>query len=107
LLFGIVEKVEAEIEKPARHRFAVDKAVLLDQMPAARPNDKDSEFSPSLYSFPFGFVKLMVRRIASRRLTWPSTMFPQVGELASSKSAMNIFAPDLSALITILRSVAP
>jgi hypothetical protein len=34
-------------------------------------------------------------------------MFPQVGELASSKSAMNIFAPDLSALITILRSVAP
>ena len=31
----------------------------------------------------------------------------QVGELASSKSAMNTFAPELSALMTILRSTGP
>ena len=45
----------------------------------------------SWYSFPSGLVKLIVRRMASRRLIWPSTMFPHVGEFASSKSAMNIF----------------
>ena len=34
-------------------------------------------------------------------------MFCQVGALASSKSAMKTLAPELSALITILRSVGP
>ena len=34
-------------------------------------------------------------------------MFAQVGEFASSKSAMNMRAPELSALITIFRSVGP
>src|SRR4051794_12418984 len=34
-------------------------------------------------------------------------MFSQVGEFASSKSAMKPLAPELSALITILRSVGP
>ena len=38
---------------------------------------------------------------------WPSTRFDQVGEFASSKSAMKTFAPELSALITIFRSVGP
>ena len=33
--------------------------------------------------------------------------FSHVGELASSKSAMNTLAPELSALITILRSTGP
>ena len=33
--------------------------------------------------------------------------FCQVGEFESSKSAMNIFAPELSALITIFRSTGP
>ncbi len=33
--------------------------------------------------------------------------FDQVGEFASSKSAMNMRAPELSALITIFRSVGP
>ena len=41
------------------------------------------------------------------RFTWPSMQFCQVGELESSKSAMNIFAPELSALITIFRSTGP
>ena len=34
-------------------------------------------------------------------------MLNQVGQLASSKSAMKVEAPQLSALITILRSVGP
>jgi hypothetical protein len=48
-----------------------------------------------------------VRSIASERLRWPSIMFSHVGEFASSKSDMNTFAPQLSALITIFRSVGP
>src|ERR1039457_4152225 len=37
----------------------------------------------------------------------PSIRFSQAGEVASSKSAMNTFAPELSALMTILRSTGP
>ena len=48
-----------------------------------------------------------MRSIASERLRWPSIMFSHVGEFASSKSVMNTFAPQFSALITILRSVGP
>ncbi len=63
--------------------------------------------SSSSYRLPCSFVKSIRRRIASERLTWPRTMLSQVGEFESSKSAMNTFAPQLSALITILRSVGP
>ena len=38
---------------------------------------------------------------------WPSTRFAQVGDVASSKSAMNTFAPEFSALMIILRSTGP
>ena len=48
-----------------------------------------------------------MRSSASVRLTWPSRQFAHVGEFESSKSAMNIFAPELSALITIFRSTGP
>ena len=41
------------------------------------------------------------------RLIWPSITFGQVGESASSKSAMNTLAPEFSALMTILREVGP
>ena len=51
--------------------------------------------------------KVIVRRTASRMLICPSIMLCQVGQLASSKSAMKVAAPQLSALITILRSVGP
>ncbi len=49
----------------------------------------------------------MCPRTASARLTWPPTMLAQYGEFESSKSAMNPRAPELSALITILREVGP
>ena len=37
----------------------------------------------------------------------PSITFSQVGEIASSRSAMKTFAPEFRALIIILRSVGP
>ena len=43
----------------------------------------------------------MVRSSASLRLSWPSIMFDHSGVLASSKSASQTFAPELSALIVI------
>src|ERR1043166_1527358 len=64
-------------------------------------------FSFNLYCLPSGLVNEMVRRTASRRLSWPSSKFFHVGEVASSKSAMKTLAPELSALITIFRSTGP
>src|ERR671938_544874 len=49
----------------------------------------------------------MVRRTASHRFTCPCATFSQVGEEESSKSAMNVDAPELSALMIIFRSVGP
>src|SRR5690348_1989532 len=51
--------------------------------------------------------RAIVRRTASLRLRCPSMMFAQVGEQESSRSAMKTFAPELSALIIILRSTGP
>ena len=49
----------------------------------------------------------MVPRTASRRLTCPCITLLHVGELESSKSAMKTLAPELSALMIILRSTGP
>src|SRR5262249_50267226 len=49
----------------------------------------------------------MVRSRASHRLSWPMIMFSQSGVFASSKSASHTFAPELSALMVIFRSVGP
>src|SRR5215468_7793558 len=49
----------------------------------------------------------MVRSRASHRLSWPVIMFSQSGVFASSKSASHTFAPELSALMVIFRSVGP
>src|SRR5258708_1658594 len=49
----------------------------------------------------------VVRSTGCRRLICPRTMFSHVGVLESSKSAMNVEAPELSALMTILRSTGP
>ena len=48
-----------------------------------------------------------MRSIASVRLAWPSRLLRHVGVFASSKSAMKQRAPELSALMTILRSTGP
>src|SRR6184192_634909 len=49
----------------------------------------------------------MVRRTASFRFACPRITFPQVGEQASSKSAMNACTGAFSALMIILRSTGP
>ena len=48
-----------------------------------------------------------MRRTASAIATWPPITFAQVGLSASSRSAMNTRAPELSALIIILVSAGP
>ena len=40
-------------------------------------------------------------------LSWPSITLRQLGAFESSKSAINTFAPEFSALITIFRSTGP
>ena len=57
--------------------------------------------------FGLGSSKVMVRRTASRRLSWPSSRLSQVGVVESSKSAMKTLAPELRALMIILRSTGP
>ena len=105
----VVEEVEREIEDRRRTPAAPSIAhVLFQQVPAARPHQQRRGLCRSARSAcPPGLAKSMVRLTASRRLIWPSIMFSQVGEFESSKSAMNTLAPQLSALITILRSVGP
>src|SRR5688572_1689794 len=49
----------------------------------------------------------MVRSIAWRRWIWPWSMLSHDGVHESSKSAMNVEAPELSALMIILRSTGP
>ena len=63
--------------------------------------------STSAYSFPSLLRYSIVPSMASMRFTWPPTWLAQVGEFASSKSAMKPRAPEFSALMTSLRSVGP
>src|SRR5215217_8230920 len=49
----------------------------------------------------------MVPSMASFMLSWLSSMLCQVGQLASSKSAIQQLAPELSAFMVILRSGGP
>ena len=64
-------------------------------------------FSLSRYALPSGVSCVSVRRTACIRFAWPSIRLAQVGHSESSKSAMKTFAPEFSALMTILRSGGP
>ena len=61
----------------------------------------------SAYDLPSGDSNEMERLTASRRLIWPRMVLCHVGVFESSKSDMNILAPELRALMTILRSTGP
>ena len=106
-LHRVVEEVQAEVEQAPRHRPAVEEHVLLVQVPAARARDEHRRAARSAGSACRTARGRSSRRTASIRFAWPETMLSQVGQFASSKSAMNVEAPELSALITILRSVGP
>ena len=61
----------------------------------------------SWYCLPSSLVKSISRSSASLRLSWPPIMLSHSGVLASSKSASQTLAPELSALIVIFLSVGP
>jgi hypothetical protein len=104
----VVEEVQPEVEEAARNVAPVDAHVRLAQVPAPRPHEQHRGRSTRRYDLPVsGAVYAMVPRTASMRLTWPCTMLAHVGDDASSQSAMNTFAPELSALMIILRSSGP
>lgn len=124
LLLGVVEEEEAKVEHRARHGLAVDRDVRLVEVPSAgaaleraprtfRTGDESKTerewggthrtmsvaiLSLSLYFLPSGDSNEMVRLTASYRLTCPSRLLAQVGEFESSKSAMNVAAPEFNAL---------
>jgi hypothetical protein len=115
---NVVEEIEAKIEEGTRHRPPINDKVVLDKMQSSWTNltgkylvcdthtSNTAGLALSLYSL-LPTVAEMVPLTASRRLIWPSMLFSQVGELASSKSAMKVLAPELRALITILRDTGP
>ena len=99
--------VQAEVEERRRDRLAVD------LRSAARRGASRAAGSAASRSRRSGGTSCPASRARSRgarrRVTfrWPSTTFSHVGEHASSKSAMKTRAPELSALIIILRSTGP
>ena len=83
----VVEEVEAEVEQARRDRCAVEsRASPPGASRAAARAAWRSARSADTASRPVS--KVIVRWIASVRLIWPSMKFCQVGEFASSKSAM-------------------
>ena len=108
-LLRVVEEVAARSRRCAPETgLPSTRDVLLVEVPAARARDAAPRSCRSGGScLPSPARSVIVRRTASRRLICPSIMLSQVGQLASSKSAMKVEAPQLSALITILRSVGP
>ena len=104
----IVPEVEGEIEQaPATARR--DRDMVFRQMPAARADHQHRRIVADRIAL--AAVRIGVSRAcrASSRAdsTWPWTSSSQAGEVASSKSAMNAWAPLLSALIIILALVGP
>jgi hypothetical protein len=91
--------------RPARPRRGPDlRAVQLDDQ------DRDGAgriAAPDGGSAESGEHRLYRLRDALRTLSCPVTRLPDVGVLLSSKSAMKIFAPQVSALLTSLRSAGP
>ena len=83
--------------------------MILGQVPAARAHQQDGRLVGQLVGLAGGRLGEVDLALPQRsfRLAWPSIMFAQVGEEASSKSAMNTFAPEFSALMIILRSTGP
>ncbi|ARX88506.1 hypothetical protein SMD44_07993 [Streptomyces alboflavus] len=83
--------------------------VLLDQMPAARADHDRGE--PVVVAEPVlravGGREVDAALAASSRVSWPSTNVLHVGEVASSKSAIQTRAPEVSASTAVRRSGGP
>ena len=107
-LGGVVVQVQAEIHERAGDRLVAVQPVLFGQVPAARPHHEHRGLFVEPVGLAFGG---RVREVAAHRVAsgWldPRSRLAQVGHNESSKSAMKTFAPELSALMTILRSGGP
>ena len=103
---GVVKEEEAEVEQAARDGGPVEDMLVGRCQPRGRTS-RVATSSFRRYSRPSGAVNSIVRSIASIRFAWPPTTFIQVGEFASSKSAMKPRAPEFRALMTIFRSTGP
>ncbi len=103
-----MEKVQAEVEERGGQSPAGKMDVFFHPY-ASRAGGRQSWrfFRFSSVLFPLGTRVGQVSRAASRMLICHVHAFSQVGELASSKSAIQHCAPELSALIAILRSTGP
>ena len=107
-LGGVVEQVQAGVEQRGGDRLAVDEDVGLDQVPAARSDEQASRAARrGGTTCPPADSNASVPRTASARAACPPTTFAQLGDSASSRSAMNTRAPELSALIIIFGSAGP
>lgn len=97
-----MEEVKTKVEHGSRHGLSIDDDVSLVKVPSASAailevssTSRDDTVGAtnrtrrvaisglSLYSLPLGFLKLIVRRTASRRLTCPSRLLAQVGAFES------------------------
>lgn len=107
LPLGTVEEVQAEVDERGGYGPAVVLQVLLVEVPAAGRTMMVAGRSPSRYSLPSGVVKSMRRSMTSRRVSWPPMMLSHRGAVASSKSAIHTWAPELSALTAMRRSGGP
>ena len=108
-LLGEVEEVQAEVDQRADAVATVDADVVLvagaSRAVWSPPPPAARRFAAQ-YSRPFSATKESVPRAASRRLRIASMTFDQLGQLASSRSANQTLAPELSALMAILAGVA-
>ena len=107
-LLGEVEKVQTEVDQGADALAASTRTWSSSRcQPRGRVTTTASGASVrSAYSRPFSATKDRVLLAASRRLRIASRTFGQVGQLASSRSASQTLAPELSALMAILAGVA-
>jgi len=76
-----VEGVEAEVEQTGAERRAVEHGVLLDEVPAARADERASPCTSFSEYFFAPVSSEIVRATASTRLPWPSTTFCHVGRV--------------------------
>jgi hypothetical protein len=102
-----VEEVEAEVEQAARDLGALDRHVLVVEVPAARAHEQRRELVLELVVLAVGGVvgDRAVDRVDQVHVA-DDDVLPR-RRVESSKSAMKPLAPELSALMTSLRSVGP
>ena len=104
---GVVEEEDAEIEERRRHRIAVDQHVALEHVPAARTHDEGRRLLVQRIALAVGVLEAdgAVDRLAQVDLA-AHHVVPR-GRARILEVRHERRAPELSALMTILRSTGP